>query len=230
MKSVTYKYTVNEPYISSNEWKNSFSNLLNPNLLDKSPAFSDFVDMFVQSHKNDCEFCTEDKLSLLNGDITSEEVLKVIKNLKNNKAPGELYKSLSSQLLPVIVKLFNTIFHTGIFPECWSTAIIVTLFKKGDRNECGNYLCISLLCVISKICMVIICDRLTKWSDMNEHIIEEQAGFRGGYSTIDNIFILNSIIMRYLSKKGGVFNCAFIDFSKAFDSINRTKHFLCFIV
>jgi uncharacterized protein YuzB (UPF0349 family) len=78
LKSVTYKATVNEPYISSNEWKNSFSNLLNPNLLDKSPAFSDFVDMFVKSH---CEFCTEDKLSLLNGDITSEEVLKVIKNL-----------------------------------------------------------------------------------------------------------------------------------------------------
>jgi hypothetical protein len=49
--------------------------------------------------------------------------------------------------------------------------------------------------------MGIICDRLTKWSDMNEHIIEEQAGFRGGYSTIDNIFIVNSISMRYLSKK-----------------------------
>jgi hypothetical protein len=89
--------------------------------------------------------------------------------------PGELNKSLSSQLLPVIVKLFNTIFHTSIFPECWSTAIFVTLFKKGDRNECGNYQGISLLCVISKIFMGIICDRLTKWSDMNEHIIEEQA-------------------------------------------------------
>ena len=99
LKSVTYKSTVNEPDISSNEWKNYFSNLLNPNLLDKSPAFSDFVDMFVQSHKNDCEFCMEDNLSLLNGDITSEEVLKVITKLKNNKVPGEdglpgeLYKS-----------------------------------------------------------------------------------------------------------------------------------------
>jgi hypothetical protein len=141
----------------------------------KSPEFSDFVNMFVQSHKNDCEFCMEDNLSLLNGDITSAEVLKEIKNLKNNKAPGEdgvpgeLNKSLSSQLLPVIVKLFNTIFHTSIFPECWSTAIFVTLFKKDDRNECGNYQGISLLCVISKIFMGIICDRLTKWSDMNEH-------------------------------------------------------------
>ena len=62
---------------------------------------------------------------------------------------------------------------------------------------------------------------------MNIHvyIVEEQAGFRGGYSTIDSIFILNGIIMRYLSKKGGVFYCAFIDFSKAFDSINRSKLF-----
>jgi len=207
VKSVTCKSNVNEPDISSNEWRNYLSNLLNPNLLDKSSEFSDFVDMFVQSHNNDCDSCTEDNSSLLNGDITSEEVLKEINKLKNNKAPGEdglpgeLYKSLSSQLLPVIVKLFNTIFHTGIFPECWSTAIIITLFKKSDRNECGNYRGISLLCVISKIFMGIICDRLTKWSDMNEHIIEEQAGFRGGYSTIDNIFILNSIIMKYLSKK-----------------------------
>jgi collagenase-like PrtC family protease len=29
------------------------------------------------------------ELSLLNGNITSEEVLKEIKKLKNNKAPGE---------------------------------------------------------------------------------------------------------------------------------------------
>ena len=120
-------------------------------------------------------------LIICNTKQKSEEVLKEIKKLKNNKAPGEdglpgeLYKTLSSQLLPVIVKLFNTIFHTGIFPECWSTAIIVALFRKGNRNECGNYRGISLLCVISMIFMGIICDRLTKWSDMNEHIIEEQA-------------------------------------------------------
>jgi hypothetical protein len=63
-------------------------------------------------------------LIICNTKQKSEEVLKEIKKLKNNKAPGEdglpgeLYKTLSSQLLPVIVKLFNTIFHTGIFPEC----------------------------------------------------------------------------------------------------------------
>ena len=32
---------------------------------------------------------TAPNLSLLNGDITSEEVLKVITKLKNNKVPGE---------------------------------------------------------------------------------------------------------------------------------------------
>ena len=89
VKSVTYKSTVNEPDISSNEWRNYFSTLLNPNLLDKSPEFSDFVDMFVQSHNNDCDSCTDDNSSLLNGDITSEKVLKEINKLKNNKAPGE---------------------------------------------------------------------------------------------------------------------------------------------
>ena len=80
----------------------------------------------------------------------SEEILSEIKKLKNNKSPGEdglsgeFYKCLSSTLLPVLLKLFNEIFHTGEFSECWSTAVIITLFKKGHRNYCGNYRGISL--------------------------------------------------------------------------------------
>lgn len=49
---------------------------------------------------------------------------------------------------------------------------------------------------------------------------KSQAGFRAGYSTQDNIFILYSLITLYLSKKKKLF-CCFIDFKKAFDTIWR---------
>ena len=58
---------------------------------------------------------------------------------------------------------------------------------------------------------------------MYDKISENQAGFREGYSTIDNAFILNAFVDKYLSKKGNKLYVAFVDFRKAFDSINRGK-------
>lgn len=233
------KFSVNfkgksETDISCVEWKQYFNDLLNPNITDKDTEFSDFVNFFMNNHDNNCQIC-DIELSFLDNDITEDEIICELKKLKNNKSPGddgipgELYKCLSTRMLPVLLKLFNKILQTGDFPESWVTAIIIPLYKKGDKNDCGNYRGISLLCVLSKIFMGVISKRLTLWSELNENIVEEQAGFRSGYSTIDNIFILTSIITKYLSKKKGVLYCAFIDFSKAFDCINRSKLFYLLI-
>ena len=61
--------------------------------------------------------------------------------------------------------------------------------------------------------------RLIKWA--NDHNVqhEEQVGCKKGYSTIDNIFVLQSIIQKYLSRQKGRNYVLFIDFSKAFDTI-----------
>ena len=49
---------------------------------------------------------------------------------------------------------------------------------------------------------------------------DEQAGFRKGHSTLDHIFVLHTVIDLYLREKKRVF-CAFIDYKKAFDLIDR---------
>ena len=49
---------------------------------------------------------------------------------------------------------------------------------------------------------------------------ENQAGFRAGYSTTDHIFVLHALTELLKTKKMKLF-CAFIDFSKAFDSVWR---------
>ena len=40
---------------------------------------------------------------------------------------------------------------------------------------------------------------------------EEQAGFREKYCTVDQIFVLNSVVQKYLSRPKGRFYCAFVD-------------------
>ena len=76
-----------------------------------------------------------------------------------------------------------------------------------------------------KIFTSIIHKRLYDCSESNKIIDEAQAGFRRGYSTIDNIFTLQSVIQKYISKGRGRFYCLilFVDFSKAYDRIDHSK-------
>lgn len=59
------------------------------------------------------------------------------------------------------------------------------------------------------------------WASENDVIKENQAGFRKGYSTVDNMFILNTLINKYISKSRGRLYCLFVDFQKAFDRVWR---------
>ena len=127
--------------------------------------------------------------------------------------------------MPLLCRLFNTILSTGIYPDEWCKAIIITIHKAGDINDCSNYRGISLLSNVGKLFCKIVNSRLTKWAEENDLMYEEQAGFTKGKSTIDQVFILQTIIQKYLDKKKGRCYNVFIDFSKAFDSIPHSHLF-----
>ena len=57
-------------------------------------------------------------------------------------------------------------------------------------------------------------------SEEIELISEAQAGFRKGFSTVDNIFILHALISLYFSAGKQLF-CSFVDFKSAFDTVWR---------
>ena len=50
--------------------------------------------------------------------------------------------------------------------------------------------------------------------------VEAQAGFRKNMSTVDNIFVLNSLITHVLNQNKKLY-CAFVDFTKEFDFVVR---------
>ena len=95
------------------------------------------------------------------------------------------------------------------------------LYKnKGSVNDPDNYRRITLLSCTGKLFTACLNKRISYYVD-DTILGEEQAGFRKGYSTIDHIFVLHIIIQLYQSVNKRVY-CAFIDYQKAFDSINRT--------
>ena len=55
-------------------------------------------------------------------------------------------------------------------------SVLVLLHKKGSDMECSNYRTIALTSHLSKVLMMIITERLR--SQIEEHMADEQAGFR----------------------------------------------------
>ena len=162
----------------------------------------------------------------LDAHISVSEIDEAFKCLKNQKAAGtdgilnEMLKYSLPLLRSILLKLFNQSWDTGRFPEEWMKSIIVPLHKKGSTDNPDNYRAISLISNLCKCFTHIINRRLTKWASENNKIIEE-AGYKAGYSTIDQIFVLYSVVQRMLSRNK-LYAC-FVDFQKAYDTVDR-KH------
>ena len=165
----------------------------------------------------------------INKDFSFAEIQSIIKNLKNNKSCGidnvinEYLKNSPDSVICLIVDLFNLVLKSGVVPTDWCKGIIFPLYKnKGSASDPNNYRGITLLSVVGKLFTSCLNYRLNLYVENVGLLGEEQAGFRSNYSTTDHIFTLNSLVQLYLKNKKRLY-CAFIDYAKAFDTINRTS-------
>ena len=160
----------------------------------------------------------------LDTDVSLEEINKGIQQLKLSKSAGpdnylnEYFIHGNTVLILYLQSLFNVIFKTGYFTETWSEWYIVPLHKKGSINNPENYRGITLLSVLGKLFTRI----LTSWAESLNVYIEAQAGFRSGMSISDNIFVLTWYNYTYDKSRKKLY-CSFIDFSKAFDYVERNS-------
>ena len=201
--------------ISTNDWYEHFKRVFNS---DSSCADSEIRD------SNECLF---PDILCLDSPISVEEVTASIMKLKHGKSSGndgilaEMIKAGQGLLTDFLTEYFNKIFTNGYYPDMWSTAVIVPIHKKGNRDITDNYRGVSLLSIVGKIYTSILNSRLYSWLEDNEKITESQAGFRQGYSATDHIFTLYSVTQKYLSRTGVKLYVAFVDLKKAFDSVKH---------
>ncbi len=163
---------------------------------------------------------------VLTDNFSVYEIERAINHLKNGKAAGddlilsEFLTHGKEQLKHIIVDLFNKLYNNGYFPEQWTTGVIVPIFKKGDRAQPENYRGITLTSTLSKLFTYTLNQRMLQWSEENNVSTQSQFAYKPGYSTLDATFVLHSIIAQTMIKSD-IF-CAFIDFSKAFDKVERS--------
>lgn len=157
--------------------------------------------------------------------ISLEKLNKAITNCKNAKSPGpdqilnEQFKELPQNWRLYLLTLFNKVLERETVPEAWPRAALTMLFKKGDKNEPGNYRGIALINNILKLFTRILHVRIDKWASDGNILPEIQAGFRSGRSCVDQVFTLITTIQMQLRHEDNVVFAIFVDFKRAFDSI-----------
>ena len=110
----------------------------------------------------------------------------------------------------------NKIRQTGEWPTPWTQSLVITLPKKGNLQLCQNYRTISLISHPCKVMLKIMLNRLKP--QPKKIIAEEQAGFRAGRSTTEQILNLHILCEKYLQHQQDLYH-VFIDFKKAFDRV-----------
>ena len=157
--------------------------------------------------------------------FTDQEIIKSIKLLKNSKASGpsmilnEMIKHGQCIFVPLFNKLFNLIFSNGKYPSLWSKGYISTIHKSGSKSDPSNYRGITICDNVGKLFNSVLNNRLSDYFEKHKLICKEQIGFMKGRRTADHMFVLNTLLNKYIKSQSKYIYACFVDFKKAFDSV-----------
>ena len=157
--------------------------------------------------------------------------MKVINLPKKNKAPGldnltnELIIAKKQSLIKPLCKLFNLIFRTAKYPQRWTLCFLKPVHKEDTLDDPNNYRGIAISSCLSKLYSIILLNRLTEEANKRQLISVNQIEFQKGKRTTDHIFVPQTLIDKIVKPEKQKLFVAFIDFRRAYDSINTNDFF-----
>ncbi|GAB0207831.1 mitochondrial enolase superfamily member 1 [Grus japonensis] len=95
------------------------------------------------------------------------------------------------------------------------------IYKKGWKEDPGNYRPVSLTSVLGKIMEPFILSALTRQVQDNQGIRPSQHGFMKGRSCLTNLISFYDLVT-HLVDKGKAVDVIYLDFSKAFDMVSHS--------
>ena len=128
-----------------------------------------------------------------------------------------ILKSCSAEIAPIKQSL-----NTGELPSDWLTAHICPVFKKGNRSAPSNYRPISLTSSCCKIMEHIIFHSIMDHINTNNILINNQHGFRSGFSCQTQLISLTDDIA-YAMDNHYQTDLILLDFSKAFGTVPHRR-------
>ena len=199
-------------------WTSYFEELLN-----KPPGERDVTE---ETTPKEVPLVNGISAEVMNRPLEKEEVEEALKRVREKAAPGEdgiMVGWLRNRVVgDFVFKLCSRCFESGQMPEAWQRGIILPIPKKRTRGppDPNLYRGISLLSAVYKVFCTVMKSRVEAYVEGENLLCEEQNGFRKGRGCIDNILMMVLMGNKCVQLNGSMFS-AFIDFKKAYDSVDR---------
>ena len=199
---------------------------------DITNEFPELESLAEQFQSKDNPFDTEslsdmdfgnNKVPLLDGVITTEELEAASKRLKEGKSTADgwvprMITEIGGVLYPILLILFNIILSCSVIPVKWLYSIVIALFKnKGTRRFAKFFRPVSLVEMLSKLFDFVLLGRFQKWFTPHDM----QTAYQTGKGPGDHIFFMRCLIELFNKTNRKLFITA-IDFDGAFDRVKRS--------
>ena len=155
--------------------------------------------------------------------IRVKETEDILKNLKNNKAPGldeitnEILKKGGNDIAESLTAMFNKILNKNKWPGEWKKVKIKSIYKnKGSKEDLNNQRGIFLTSIVQKVFERIILNR--QYQKIDNSMSEFQNGARKQRSSSEHLYITRAIIYYYNYLNIPIM-MQFYDLEKCFDRL-----------
>ena len=157
--------------------------------------------------------------------VLEDEVRTIIRNLKDSSAGWDIVstkvvKETYTSFINPLTHIMNLSLTTGVFPSELKIARVIPIFKSGANSSFTNYRPVSVLPLFSKILERLMYSRLLLFVNEHKLLYAYQFGFRALHAPNLAMVILVDKISKALEEGECVLGL-FLDFSKAFDTVNH---------
>lgn len=187
-----------------------------------------FQSIFTKEDSANLPFVNTSAPSMPPINITTEGIVKLLKELKPQKAPGpdnitpRVLKECADSVAPLLQQIYQKSLSTGMLPDDWRNANVSPIFKKGNRSDPSNYRPVSLTSIPCKLLEHIIHSNMMKHFENHNVLNDEQHGFRKGRSCETQLSLTVNDLAKILDKQGQA-DVIIMDFSKAFDLVPHQR-------